>query len=208
MGPDAMIFVFWMLSFKPTFSHSFFPFIKRLFSSSSLYAIRVVSSAYLRLLIFLPAILIPTCVSSSITNAYLDNLAWCLWALCLPSMRTIAICILHLYLVVQSCLTLCDSMHYSPPTSSVHGVLQAKILEWLAISCSRWSSQPRGLTLVSCIAGWFFRVGAIRKELLRSYMKLKMLIYTELAEFKISLWILYPYAVTMWTLEKPIHLLF
>ena len=65
MGPDAMIFVFWMLSFKPTFSLSSFTFVKRLFSSSSLSAIRVVSSAYLRLLIFLPAILIPAYSSSS-----------------------------------------------------------------------------------------------------------------------------------------------
>ena len=56
MGPDAMIFIFWMLSFKPTFSVSTFTFIKRLFSSSSLSAIRVVSSAYLRLSIFLLAI--------------------------------------------------------------------------------------------------------------------------------------------------------
>ena len=48
MGPDAMILVFWMLSFKPTFSLSSFTFIKRLFSSSSLSAIRVVSSAYLK----------------------------------------------------------------------------------------------------------------------------------------------------------------
>ena len=53
MGLDAMILVFWMLSFKPIFSLSFFTFIKRLFSSSSLSAIRVVSSAHLRLLIFL-----------------------------------------------------------------------------------------------------------------------------------------------------------
>ena len=65
MGPDAMILVFWMLSFKPTFSLSSFIFIKRLFSSSSLSAIRVVSSEYLRLSIFLPAILIPACASSS-----------------------------------------------------------------------------------------------------------------------------------------------
>ena len=65
MEPDAMIFVFWMLSFKPTFSLSSFTFIKRLFSSLS--AIRVVSSAYLRLLIFLLAILIPVCASSSST---------------------------------------------------------------------------------------------------------------------------------------------
>ena len=61
MGPDAMIFVFWMLSFKPTFSLSSY----RLFSSSLLSATRVVSSAYLWLLIFLLAILIPACVSSS-----------------------------------------------------------------------------------------------------------------------------------------------
>ena len=52
-----------MLSFKPTFSLSSFTLIKRLLSSFSLSAIRVVSSAYLRLLIFLPAILIPACVS-------------------------------------------------------------------------------------------------------------------------------------------------
>ena len=65
IGPDAMIFVFWVLSFKPIFSLSSFTFIKRLFSSSSLPAIRVVSSAYLRLLIFLPAILIPACASFS-----------------------------------------------------------------------------------------------------------------------------------------------
>ena len=63
MGPDAMIFVFWMLSFKPTFSLSSFTFIKRLFRSSRS-AIMVVSSAYLRLLIFLPATLIPACASS------------------------------------------------------------------------------------------------------------------------------------------------
>ena len=71
MGPDAMIFVFWMLSFKPAFLLSSFTFIKRLISSSSLSAIRVVSSAYLRLLIFLPAILIPACISSRLA------FAWC-----------------------------------------------------------------------------------------------------------------------------------
>ena len=65
MGPDAMILVFWMLSFKLTFSLSSFTFIKRFFSSSSLSAIRVVSFAYLRLLLFLLAILIPACASPS-----------------------------------------------------------------------------------------------------------------------------------------------
>ena len=65
MGPDAMILVFWMLSFKSTFLLYSFIFIKRLFNSSSLSAIRVVSFAYMRLLIFLLAILIPACASSS-----------------------------------------------------------------------------------------------------------------------------------------------
>ena len=65
MGPDAMILVFWMLSFMSTFSLSSFTFIKRVFSSSSLSAIRMVSSAYLKLLIFFLAILIPACVSYS-----------------------------------------------------------------------------------------------------------------------------------------------
>ena len=65
MGPSAMILVFWMLSFKPPFSLSSFTFIKRLFSSSSLSAIRVMSSAYLKLLIFSPAILIPAYAFSS-----------------------------------------------------------------------------------------------------------------------------------------------
>ena len=60
MGMNAIIFIFWILSFNPIFSHSSFIFIKRLFSSSSLSAISVVSSVYLRLLIFLPEIFIST----------------------------------------------------------------------------------------------------------------------------------------------------
>ena len=65
LGPDAMILVFWMLSFKPSFSLSSFTFIRRLFSSSSLSAIKVLSPAYLTLLIFLLPILIPAYASSS-----------------------------------------------------------------------------------------------------------------------------------------------
>ena len=63
MRPDAMVLVFWMLSFKPTFSLSSFTFNKRLSSSSLLSSIRVVSSVYLRLLIFLLTILIPAYTS-------------------------------------------------------------------------------------------------------------------------------------------------
>ena len=54
-------------------------------------------------------------------------------------------------LVAQSCLTLCDPMNCSLLGSSVHGTLQARILEWVAISFSRGSSQPRDQTQVSCI---------------------------------------------------------
>ena len=61
-------------------------------------------------------------------------------------------------LVAQSCLTLCDPMDCSPPGSSVPGILQARILEWVAISFSRGSSQLRDQTHVSCIAGRFFIV--------------------------------------------------
>ena len=66
MGLDAMILVFWMLNFKPDFSLSSFTFIKRLFSFSLLSDKRVVSSAYLMLLIFLSAVLIPAWASTSL----------------------------------------------------------------------------------------------------------------------------------------------
>ena len=66
MGPDVMILVFWMLTFKPAFPFSYFTFVKRFFSSYSLSSIRMVSSAYLRLLILLQAIFILACASSSL----------------------------------------------------------------------------------------------------------------------------------------------
>ena len=62
MGPDLVIFIFWMLTFKPAFSRSSFTFIKRLFSYPLLFVIKMVSTAYLRLLIFLLVILILACV--------------------------------------------------------------------------------------------------------------------------------------------------
>ena len=58
-------------------------------------------------------------------------------------------------LVTQLCLTLCNSMDYSPPGSSVHEILQARLLEWVAISCSRGSSPLRDQIQVSRIAGGF-----------------------------------------------------
>jgi len=66
-------------------------------------------------------------------------------------------------LVAQLCPTLWNPMDYSTPGSSVHGILQAGILEQVAISFSRVSSQPRGQTQVSCTAGRFFTIWAIRE---------------------------------------------
>ena len=60
--------------------------------------------------------------------------------------------------VTQSCLTLCDPMNYNLSGSSVHAIFQARILEWVAISFSRRSSQPRDWTQGSCIAGRCFTV--------------------------------------------------
>ena len=66
-------------------------------------------------------------------------------------------------LVTQSCPTLCDPMDYSPPSSSVHGILQARILEWVVIPFSRGSFGPRDQTHVYCIAGRFFTNWATRE---------------------------------------------
>ena len=91
MGPDATILVFRMLNFKPAFSLSFI-FIKRLFSSS-LSAIRMVSSAYLRLLILLPATLIPACASSSLAFPMMS---------CLKGMR----CLLGVMKMLWNCVSM------------------------------------------------------------------------------------------------------
>ena len=63
-----------------------------------------------------------------------------------------------LYLVAQSCPTLCNSMDYSLPVSSWMGILQARILEWMAMPSSRGSSQPRDQTQISLLAGRYFIV--------------------------------------------------
>ena len=55
---------------------------------------------------------------------------------------------------LQSCLTLCNTMHHSPPDSSVHGILQARILEWVGVAFSGGSSWPRDRTWFSCIGRW------------------------------------------------------
>ena len=66
-------------------------------------------------------------------------------------------------LVVQSCPTVCNPMEHRPLGSSVHGILQARILEWVAILFSRGYSLLRDRTCVSCIAGRFFTTRATRE---------------------------------------------
>ena len=61
-------------------------------------------------------------------------------------------------LVTQSFPALCNPMECSPPGSSVHGILQARILEWVTMPSSRGSSQPRDQARVSHVAGGFFAV--------------------------------------------------
>ena len=71
--------------------------------------------------------------------------------------------ILYMFLVTQSCPTPCDPMDCSPPGSSVYGILQTRILEWVAIPFSRGSSRPRDRIWVSCITGRFFTVWDTRE---------------------------------------------
>ena len=57
------------------------------------------------------------------------------------------------FMLTQSCPTLCDPMDCSPPDSSVHRILQARIMEWVAITSFRGSSQPKDQSSISCIIG-------------------------------------------------------
>ena len=74
--------------------------------------------------------------------------------------------------VAQSCPTLCDLVDCSLPGSSIHGILQTRILEWVAISFSRGSSRPRDRTQVSCIGGRRFNLWATREARWRRYYRL------------------------------------
>ena len=75
----------------------------------------------------------------------------------------VCVCSVWCVLVAQSCLSVCDPMDCSLPGYSVHGILQARILEWVVIPFSRVSSQPRNQTRVSCIIGGFSTIWATRE---------------------------------------------
>ena len=90
-------------------------------------------------------------------------------------------------LCVQLCLTLCDPMDCSLPGSSVHGISQARILEWVAISSSRESSWPKHRTHISCvssIAGGFFTAEPSGKKCIsHEYLKISYVFTTEYMQF-------------------------
>ena len=131
MGPDAVIRIFWLVSFKPAFSLSSFTFIKRFFSSSLLSVTNVVSSAYLRLLIFLTAILIPACDSSSLEFHMTYS---------------------QFSLVTQSFPTLCDPMGCSMPVHHQLPEFTQTHVHWVsdAIQPSHPLSSPSPLAFNFC----------------------------------------------------------
>ena len=81
---------------------------------------------------------------------------WVFFIIIVIMANTHVCCVYVCVEVTQLCPTLCDPTDCSPPGSSVHGILQARILEWVATPFSRGSSRPRGATWVSCIVGGFF----------------------------------------------------
>ena len=86
--------------------------------------------------------------------------------------------VLCVCICAQLCPTLCDSPDCSPPGSSVLGISQARILEWVAVSFSRGLSRPRDQTHVACIVGGFFTVWATREAILHIYEWLTIYIIT------------------------------
>ena len=129
MEPDAMIFSFLNVEFYASFfTLLFHPYQEALWFLVTFY--HLVSSAYLRLLIFLQAVLIPACDWSSLAFGMM-------YSVCMRAKS------------LQSCSTLLDPMDCSPPGSSVHGTLQARVMEWVTMPSSRGSSWPRDWSWIS-----------------------------------------------------------
>ena len=171
-GARCLDLRFFLISgFKPAFSLSSFTLIKNFFSSSSFSAIRVVSSTYLRLLMFLPPI-IPAYKSSSpaflmMCSAYrLNNRVMTDSPVILFSQSWTN----QLFHLLCCALSLsCVQLYATPWTAARQaplsmGILQTRIVEWVAMPSSRGSSQPRDQTQVSQIAGRFFTVWVTRED--------------------------------------------
>ena len=119
-------------------------------NKSNMYYICIIFS------VFLLPVLSDFKVPPKVIECYLSNMMTELIFTCL--LYVLYVCIL----VAQSCLTLYNTMDCSPPFS-VHGILQARILEWVTIPFKGGSSRPRDWTVDSCIADEFFTVWATRE---------------------------------------------
>ena len=95
----------------------------------------------------------------------------------------LCVCVCVCVLVTQSCLTLCNTVDYSPPGSSDNGILPVRILEWVAIPFSRGFSQPRDWILFSHIVGRFFTIWTISQSVSQSVQSLS----------RVWLWTVDPY---------------
>ena len=98
------------------------------------------------------------------SNVITSPLPWTLYKLCIKPQQQPSL-LPSPHLATAKCPTLCDPMDCSLWGSSVHGIFQARVLEWVAISFSRTSSWPRDWTPVSCIAGRHFILYATREAL-------------------------------------------
>ena len=112
-------------------------------------------------------------------------------------------------LVAQSCLTFCDPMDCSPSGFSVHGLLQARILEWVVIPFSTGSSQPRDQTWVSCIARGSFTIWSTKEAPIKwdSNKDMEHQGWGKLPQLVIFLWVQKPQEgdglyLTVWSLKK------
>ena len=92
-------------------------------------------------------------------------------------------------LVDQLCLTLYDPLDYSPPSSSVHGIVQVRILEWLAIPFSRGSSWPRDRSHISWISGRFYTVRPTGEAPYSIYSYKILAVFSVL--YNIFIWLIY-----------------
>ena len=110
----------------------------------------------------------------------------------------------------QSCLTLCDPLSCSPPGSFVHGIFQARILEWVATSYSTWSSQPKYQTHISCISytcRWIIYHCTTWEAYIYNYFNIKLLILctyinTELYIF-VYIYIISHISIGLWEFSAP-----
>ena len=102
---------------------------------------------------------ITLCLDSSVNTVSVKVI----WAMAFSLVCSFMLLCMHAQ-SLQSRPTLCDTLNCSPSGSSLHGILQARILEWVAMPSSRESSQPRDWTRVSCIAGGFFTAEPLRKS--------------------------------------------